>query len=111
MLKVAIIEEDISSRQLIVDQLLDKYKVSILFSVTTLEGFQEAVVEHVPLLPNLVLCNSFMSNIMGNEIGKQIKDHCPNCIIINHNIINYSGTLILSYSKCSDSIVFLLLIN
>jgi DNA-binding NarL/FixJ family response regulator len=104
VLKVAIIEEDISSRQLIVDQLLDKYKVSILFSVTTLEGFQEAVVEHVPLLLNLVLCNSFMSNIMGNEIGKQIKDHCPNCIIINHNIINYSGTLILSYSKCSDSI-------
>jgi hypothetical protein len=37
VLKVAIIEEDISSRQLIVDQLLDKYKVSILFSVTTLE--------------------------------------------------------------------------
>jgi hypothetical protein len=104
MLKVAIIEEDISSRQLIVDQLLDKYKVSILFSVSTMEGFQEAVVEDMPLLPDLVLCNSFLSTIMGNEIGKQIKDHCPNCIIINHNIINYSGTLILSYSESSESI-------
>ena len=104
MLKVAIIEEDISSRQLIVDQLLDRYKVSILFSVSTSEGFQEAVAEHLPLLPDLVLCNPFMSAIMGDELGNQIRETCPDCIIINHNIINYSGTLILSYSKRSESI-------
>ena len=104
MLKVAIIEEDISSRQLIVDQLLDKYKVSILFSVSTIESFQEAVVEHNPLLPDLILYNPFMSSNMNNGLGKQIKESCPDCIIINHNIINYSGTLILSYSKSSETI-------
>lgn len=106
MIKVAIIEEDISNRQLIVDQLLHKYKVSILFSVSTLEGFQEAVVEHLPLLPDLVLCTPFLSAIMGGEIGNQIKEYCPDCIVINHNIINYSGTSILSYSKSAKSIGF-----
>jgi DNA-binding NarL/FixJ family response regulator len=104
MLKAAIIEEDNSSRHLIVDQLLDKYKVSILFSLSSIEGFQEAVVEHIPLLPDFVLCNSFMSAAVENEIGKPIKEYCPDCIIINHNIINYSDTLILSYSKKFDSI-------
>jgi len=104
MLNVDIIEEVISSRKLILDQLLDKYKVSILFSVSTMEGFKNAVVEDMPMLPDIVLCNSFMSSIMGNEIGKQIKDHCPNCIIINYNIIIHSGTLILSYSESSESI-------
>ena len=87
MLKVAIIEEDISSRQLIVNQLLDKYKVSILFSLSAIEGFQEAVVENIPLLPDLILCNPFMSSNLNNGFGKQIKESCPDCIIINHNII------------------------
>ena len=103
MLKVAIIEEDMSKRQLIVDQLLDKYKVSILFSVSTIEGFQEAVVEYMPLLPDLVLCNPFISSIMMNEIGKPIKAYCPDCIIINHKIINCNDTLISSYSKSTES--------
>ena len=99
MINIAIIEEDRSRRIDIVDQLLSNGNVHMLFLAASVQDFQDVLIKHLPVLPDIVLFNSFGDTVFKNKLSDQVKKSCPDAVLINYNLIKSGHTLILNLEK------------